>query len=210
MSAMCLPASVGSIVTRHLGQPCSPSAQRLSCVARCLIPVDAAGGASSTPCWNRATHLHACHTGSPLSATAIVYTCVLITASFLLCSLDTSVKTQVREQSTTEMKHFLFSWPGREILYLLGPLRMISVPSEFEPGMLTYTCRDSRSWGGRILSWRIAYVMTQRKKEKLSENFPTLCLKIVLKWSREHSWYKYGEEIRVVIWRKEIKYTYWY
>lgn len=156
MSAMCLPAPVGSIATGHLGQPCSPSAQRLSCVARCLIPVDAAGGASSTPQWSRATHLHAYDTGSPFSATAIVYTCVLITASFLLCSLDTSVKPHVRGQSITEMQHFLLSRPWREILYLLGPLRMTSVTSEFEPGLLTYTGRDSRSWDGRIVRWRIA------------------------------------------------------
>lgn len=79
LSAMCFPAPAGSRATGHLWHPCSPTAQRLSCVARCLIPVNAAAGAC------KATHLHACHTASPPSPKAILNTCVLITTSFLLC-----------------------------------------------------------------------------------------------------------------------------
>lgn len=120
-------------------------------------------------------------------------------------SLDTSVKTRVREQRATEMRYFLLSWPRRDILCLLGRLRMISASSESESGMMAHTCKWLKKlrWDNREPGYGLGLCDDPKKGRKIDWaflNYVALgCFKIELRTQLVQGWGKkeellYGEK----------------
>lgn len=90
--------------------------QRLSCVARHLIPMNIARGTSPAP-WKPLTSMLVPLEGFPQQKPFWTQLAWPQPASCFV-SLDASFKTQDREPSTTEMHCVTLSWPRKESLYL--------------------------------------------------------------------------------------------